>query len=378
MKAFCLKTAISLIDTFAEFATEFNLGENDLVITQTFLYEPYMKKLNLPCHFVMQEKYGNGEPSDEMMNNILNDVKGVKYNRVIGIGGGTVIDISKIFALKDVNNATDAFERKIPIVKANSLVIVPTTCGTGSEVTNISIAEIKSKHTKMGLADSAILADDAVLIPELLIGLPFKFYLFSAIDALIHATESYVSPKANPYTRMFSKEAIHIILDVFKGIVKNGETYRFERFKDMLIASNYAGIAFGNAGVGAVHALSYPLGGNYHVPHGEANYQFFTDVFKCYLKKQPEGCINEVNAILAEELEMDMNLFANNEAAVYDKLADLLNNLIKKNPLHTYGMKEEDIDGFANSVIETQQRLLANNYVKFSKEEIRAIYNSLY
>lgn len=378
MVAFNLKTRISKFQTFADFAKDFNLNEKDLVITQSFIYEPFMKSLQLPCHFVMQEKYGNGEPSDEMMNSILKDTQGAKFDRVIGIGGGTVIDISKIFALENVQNVTDAFERKIPIVKGKSLIIVPTTCGTGSEVTNISIAEIKSKHTKMGLADAAILADDAVLIPELLKGLPFKFYVYSAIDALIHATESYVSPKANSYTRIFSKEAIHIILDVFSKIVKNGEQYRFERLDDMLVASNYAGIAFGNAGVGAVHALSYPLGGNYHVPHGEANYQFFTEVFKLYLKKKPIGPINEVNALLANELNMGRDEFAKNEALVYDKLDNLLGNLIKKNQLHSYGMVSDEVEGFTHNVIETQQRLLTNNYVPFTEDDIRGIYKSLF
>lgn len=141
----------------------------------------------------MQEKFGLGEPSDKMMNTILKEVKGVGFDRVIAVGGGTVIDISKLFVLKGVEDVTEAFERKIPIVKEKQLVILPTTCGTGSEVTNISIAEITSKHTKMGLADDAIVADDAVLVPELLKGLPFKFYACSAIDALVHATESYVS-----------------------------------------------------------------------------------------------------------------------------------------------------------------------------------------
>lgn len=84
------------------------------------------------------------------MNTILKEVKGVGFDRVIAVGGGTVIDISKLFVLKGVEDVTEAFERKIPIVKENKLVILPTTCGTGSEVTNISIAEITSKHTKMG------------------------------------------------------------------------------------------------------------------------------------------------------------------------------------------------------------------------------------
>lgn len=112
----------------------------------------FYETLNLPCHFIMQEKFGLGEPSDKMMNTILKEVKGVGFDRVIAVGGGTVIDISKLFVLKGVEDVTEAFERKIPIVKEKQLVILPTTCGTGSEVTNISIAEITSKHTKMGIA----------------------------------------------------------------------------------------------------------------------------------------------------------------------------------------------------------------------------------
>ena len=378
MQLLKLKTKISKFDSFSDFAVEFSLSDKDLVITHEFLFEPFMKTLQLPCHFVMQEKYGNGEPSDEMMNNILADVRKINYNRVIAVGGGTVIDIAKLFVLNGVQNVTDAFERKIPIQKEKTLIILPTTCGTGSEVTNISIAEIKSKHTKMGLADDALLADDAVLIPELLKGLPFKFYLYSAIDALIHAMESFVSPKANPYTQLFSKEAIHIILDIFSNIVEKGENYRFERLEDMLIASNYAGIAFGNAGVGAVHALSYPLGGVYHVPHGEANYQFFTEVFKLYYEKQPAGIICELNALLLQNLKAPEDISCKDDYIVYDLLDILLGNLIPKNHLRTYGMKNTDIDSFTTNVLETQQRLLNNNYVPFSQEEIKHIYQILY
>lgn len=371
MQLFKLKSVTHHFDTFAEFAKEFCLGERDLVITNEFIYEPYMKACQLPCHFVMQEKYGQGEPSDEMMNNILADIRNIQFDRVIGIGGGTVIDISKLFVLKGLNDVLDAFDRKIPLIKEKELIIVPTTCGTGSEVTNISIAEIKSRHTKMGLADDAIVADHAIIIPELLKSLPFHFYACSAIDALIHAIESYVSPKASPYSRLFSEAAWDIILEVFKKIAEHGPEYRFEKLGEMIMASNYAGIAFGNAGVGAVHALSYPLGGNYHVPHGEANYQFFTEVFKVYQKKNPFGYIVELNWKLSKILNCQPEY-------VYPKLDELLGCLLTKKPLHEYGMKDEEVRGFAESVLKTQQRLLANNYVELTVDEIDGIYRRLY
>ncbi len=371
MQLFKLKTRLHEFNSFAEFAQDFNLGSSDLVITNEFLFDPFMKSLNLSCHYIMQEKYGLGEPSDEMMNRILNDVRNINYNRIIAIGGGTIIDISKLFVLKGVKDVCDAFERKIPIVKDKELIIIPTTCGTGSEVTNISIAELKSKHTKLGLADDALLADDAVLIPELLEGLPFRFYAASAIDALVHAVESYVSPKATPYSQLFSKEAIRISLDIFRNIAQQGEEYRFARLRDMLIASNYAGIAFGNAGVGAVHALSYPLGGTYHVPHGEANYQFFTKVFKVYQKKNPDGCIVKLNQILADSLQVSVQW-------VYEELDIILGKMLPKKRLREYGMTNNDIEGFTMNVEQRQQRLLTNNYTPFSTEDIKIIYKELY
>ncbi len=371
MQLFKLKTRLHQFDKFADFAHDFGLNEMDLVLTNDYLYEPFMKPLNLKCHFIMKGKYGPGEPSDEMMNAILRDVKPLKYNRVIAIGGGTIMDISKLFVLKGVENVTDAFERKIPLEKDKQLIILPATCGTGSEVTNISIAEIKSKKTKMGLADDALMPDDAVLIPELLRGLPYRPYVASAIDALIHAMESYVSPRATPYTQTFSRAAIEIIVDIFMKIAENGPDYRYERLGEMLIASNFAGIAFGNAGTGAVHALSYPLGGKYHVPHGEANYQFLTEIFKIYQQKNPTGKIQELNNIFTKNFQWSSE-------EIYDKLDELLSNLLEKKPLKEYGMTEADITGFAESVMQTQQRLLANNYVELTQKEIENIYRKRY
>ena len=370
---FTVKSNIHQFDTFARFAEAFQLGKDDLVITQTFINEPYIRGLNLPCTFVMQEQYGAGEPSDEMIQRMMDDLRGVAYSRVVAVGGGTVIDIAKLFALGCLENVTDAFERKIPIVKRKGLVIVPTTCGTGSEVTNISIAELKQKHTKLGLADNAILADDAVLVPELLTTLPFKPYAFSAIDALIHATESYLSPKATPFSRLFSEEAIRLILPIFAGIAKEGPDHRLAHLEPMLRASTYAGIAFGNAGCAAVHALSYPLGGNYHVPHGESNYQFFTTILDFYARRNPTGDIRALNSLYA-------GLLGCGEApeVLYPALDKVLSCMVQKRPLREYGMREEECEQFADSVLERQQRLLANNYVPMSREEIVSVYRKLY
>lgn len=370
MQLFKLKTTIHQFDSFSDFAKEFGLKASDLIITNKFLYEPFMASLALPCTFVMQEEYGLGEPSDEMMDRILADLRDVSYDRVIAIGGGTVIDISKLFALRGLTSALDAFDRVVPLVKDRQLVIVPTTCGTGSEVTNISIAEIKSRKTKMGLADDTILADDAVLIPELLAGLPFRFYVAASIDALIHALEAYVSPQSNVYSRMFSITAMNTIIDIFAKVAVDPEA-RHQYFCDMLVAANMAGIAFGNVGVGAVHALSYPLGGNYHVPHGEANYQFLTAVFRKYHHRDATGLLGSLELHLSELLGVDVS-------KVYDALDTLLGQLLERKSLREYGMLEQECRSFAEGVVERQQRLLRNNWVPLSVDEIEAIYRDLY
>lgn len=349
MKNFQLMPEIHSFNSFKDFAMEFKIGEGDLVLTQEFIYEPFMKEFNLKADFIFQERYGFGEPSDEMINKILADMPNKKIKRIIGIGGGTVIDIAKLMVFKDIKDCLDLFEKKVPFIRDKELIIVPTTCGTGSEVTNISIAEIKSKHTKMGLATDELFANQAVLIPELIKGLPFKFFVASSIDALIHAIESYVSPKANGYTELFSIKAIEMIMKGYMEIIEKGEAHRLTILKEFSTASNYAGIAFANAGVGAVHAMSYPLGGVYHVAHGEANYHLFTEVFKMYDKKNPNGKIKEINTIFKNILCLG------DGEDVYKGIENVLNKLLIKKPLKEFGMKREEIELFTDSVIETQK-----------------------
>jgi 4-hydroxybutyrate dehydrogenase len=282
-----------------------------------------------------------------------------------------VLDTAKILTLRGLEHIEDAFERRIPLHREMGLIAVPTTCGTGSEVTNIAITEFTDRKIKLGLADDTLFPDHAVLIPELLRDLPYSFYLFSSIDALIHAMESWVSPRSNAMTQMFSREAIRLILEIYGNLATDGEAYRFERLSDMLRASTAAGVAFGNTGVGAVHALSYPLGGKYHVPHGESNYLFFTTIFRHYLRREPDGKIRDLNRFLADCMHCP-------ESDVYEVLENLLGRLIACNPLRHYGMHESEIETFADSVLEKQQRLLANNYVPLSRDEIRTLYRTLY
>lgn len=372
MRNFSIVPKIQQFENCKELCEVLQLGAGDLIFVSERTYQEYFKEhVTEGAHIVNYRKYGQGEPNDAMVEGIFNDIKEIDYQRVVAIGGGTILDVAKLFALKTISPVVDLFQKKLEIVKDKELVLVPTTCGTGSEVTNISILELTSIQSKFGLAVDELYADIAVLVPELLENLPMKYFATSSIDALIHAVESYTSPKANDFTQMFSKKAIEIILKGYMRIIKEGEAARKKLSNDFLLASTYGGIAFGNAGCGAVHAMSYPLGANYHVAHGEANYAFFTGVYKTYQKMNPDGSIKDLNEFLAGILKCDAK-------DVYLKIELLLDQILMKKALHEYGVKEEELEVFADSVVTQQQRLLANNYVPLSKEKILQIYKKLY
>ncbi len=370
MKQLMIKPSIYKYAGVEEFAKEFQIGKGDLIVTNEYIYNPYFSRLNLSCDVLFQEKYGLGEPSDEMVEAIYKDMKG-DYRRIIAVGGGTIIDISKIFALKNVTPILDLFDGKLEIEKEKELVLVPTTCGTGSEVTNIAILALNGRNTKKGLALNEMYADSAVLIPELLSGLPFRFFAASSIDALIHAVESSLSPKGNEMTRLFGYKAIEMILTGYRKIAEEGPDARIPLLEDFLLASNYAGIAFGNAGCAAVHALSYPLGAKYHVAHGEANYAIFTGVMKNYMEIKPDGEIARLNQFMADILKCDA-------ANVYDELEKLLNHLIQKKKLRDYGVSELELNEFTETVVNHQGRLMANNFVELDTRRVHKIYKELY
>lgn len=374
MQQLMIRPTIHKFDTAKEFAESFAIGEGDLVLTNQYIYEPYFGSMNLGCDVIYQEKYGSGEPSDEMAEAIYHDIYAdgkAAPKRIIAIGGGTIIDLAKLYALKQTTPILDLYDGKIPVEKDKELILVPTTCGTGSEVTNISILALKSRGTKKGLANDAMYADAAVLVPQLLEGLPDYVFATSSIDALIHAIESSLSPKGNVYTRMFGYKAIEMILNGYKVIRDEGMEARKPLLSDFMIASNYAGIAFGNAGCAAVHALSYPLGATYHVAHGESNYAMFTGVMKNYMELKTDGEIAKLNRFLADILECPVRY-------VYEELEKLLNVLIPKKALHEYGVTEEELSEFADSVMENQGRLMANNFVELDRERVYKIYRELW
>lgn len=370
MYDFSLSTRIKGYQTFKEFSEQEKLGEGDLIVTNEFIYEPFIKPCGVSCPVLFQEKYGAGEPNDEMIDAIRADIPD-GITRIIAVGGGTVIDIAKVLTFKGDWKTEDIFVGRVTPWKSRHLTVIPTTCGTGSEVTNVTICELKAHHTKKGLALDTMYADQAVLIPEMVRTLPYKFFATSSIDALIHAVESYLSPKAIAHSEAFSEKAIEKIIAGYLYVAEHSSDSWKDKTEDFLVASNFAGIAFGYAGCAAVHALSYPLGGKYHIPHGEANQLMFAEVMRTYAKKKPVGKLNQLEALFGRVLGV-----APEDALV--RLYELMESILPRKPLREYGMTMEEFPVFADSVIEGQQRLLKNNYTPLSREDMIEIYNACY
>ncbi|MCK9170534.1 MAG: 4-hydroxybutyrate dehydrogenase [Treponema sp.] len=370
MKQFRIVPKITICTTAGEFCSEFKPCTDDLVFMGKSTENYFAGKLN-GAHVIFRSDYGRGEPTDIMVEKIYDDVKDIPYKRVIAVGGGTIVDAAKLLALRTFHPVPDLYDKKIPALRDKELIIIPTTCGTGSEVTNISILELTARGTKMGLADDALFADHAVLIPELLTDLPYRFFATSSIDALVHATESYLSPKATAFSRTFSIKAAEMILTGYMQIREHGPDARLPLMEQFLLAGTYAGIAFGNAGTGAVHAMSYSFGAKYHVPHGEANYALYTAVFKKYQSLAPEGDIRNLNRVISSIIKCS-------EQDVYTALEELLGSILERKPLRAYGTTESDLTSFTDNTMTKQGRLTANNYCPLNAGQVLEIYSSVY
>lgn len=333
----------------------------------------YVKPLGVEVQTLFRDRYSKGEPVDSEVDAILDVCRNKKFGRIIAIGGGTVIDIAKLIAVaKPEYNVDDLYDNAAELKKHHQLVAIPTTCGTGSEVTNISVVNRVSKGVKMGLAIDAMLPDKAVMITNMLDSLPYKIFATSSIDAMVHSVESFLSPNGCSISRIFSTEALKTIISCWKKAVDNGGGEAWKEFAaDFLKASNWAGLGFGYAGCAAVHACAYPLGSVYHIPHGQSNQLMFAPVMKKYKELQPVGRINDLEAIIAETLGC-------NADEALEVLYELMDEVLKSEPLKNFGVKESDLPGFASGVIKTQQRLLKNNYIPLTEEQVLDIYKAVF
>lgn len=372
MFEFQIKPRISEIETFREFAEHFDLGAGDTIFTEKFLYDRYMDGI-VQCETLFLDDFGLGEPTDSVIDKMLDAIRGRDIKRIIGIGGGTILDIAKILCIKDATTTEDIFDDVVAPVRDKGMILVPTTCGTGCEMTCVSVVDMTRRGTKMGKRIEANFADHAVLIPELLSDLPEKVFQFSSMDALVHAMEIFVAPTGNPYNDVFCESVIRTILSRYRILADEGFEKRHEFVMDFLRASTFAGIALANTACGAVHALAMHFGSAHHVAHGESNSMFLVAVFRKYLEIEPSGKLMALGAIIDEVIGT-----GHGEGTAFDKLGRAIERLMPQKRLAEYGVAEDQLGVYADKVIATQQRLLKNNFTPLEKADLLDIYRTVY
>ena len=316
------------------------------------------------------------DPSRSTLLNAINEAKLFKATGVIGFGGGSSMDIAKLVALilgsnEDLDEAWGVENAKGPRLP---LVLIPTTAGTGSEVTPISIITVE-KNEKRGVSSSLILPDLSILDPALTVGLPPEITAATGIDAMVHAIEAYASINANnnPISKILSIEALKLLGSSIESAVFEGDN--MEARSNMLIGSMLAGKAFANSPVAAVHALAYPIGGMYHIPHGLSNALVLPYVlrYNALNKKAADEYAN-----LAPFLFPTINLDQANQLICHEfinRLEKLSASLNLPQRLREVNIPQSACKKMAVEAMK-QTRLLVNNPRQINEEDALNIYNS--
>lgn len=293
---------------------------------------------------------------------------------VIGLGGGSSMDVAKLAALllgsgEDLDNAWGVGNAKGPRLP---LVLVPTTSGTGSEVTPVSIITVGAEE-KRGVSSPIILPDTAILDPELTVGLPPAITAATGIDAMVHAIEAYTSRNANnnPMSKMLAIQALDLLGANIETAVHNGED--LEARGAMLLGSMLAGMAFANSPVGAVHALAYPIGGIFHIPHGLSNALILAQV----MRFNAPDCGAEY-AELAPHVFPDIDTKQGTQAVCsefIERLSELSARVGLPPRLRDVEIPESAIERMARDAM-IQTRLLVNNPREVSETDAQNIYRA--
>ena len=297
-----------------------------------------------------------------------------KCDGVVGIGGGSAMDLAKAIAVIAVNHGKAEDYLGLNKVPGPGLpkIMIPTTAGTGSEVTFTAVFIRKKLKKKEGMNSPYLYPELALLDPELTLTLPPHATATTGIDALCHAIESYTSIIASPMSETMSLEAIRLISENLRTAVHDGTN--IEAREAMLLGSLYAGLGLANAGVTAVHSLSYPLGGKYGISHGLANTIILPRVMAFNLPGAREKFV-DIAEIMGEIVD-DLPL---REAAylAVEAVESLIEDCGVFTTLEELEIPEADFPEFAK-VAMTVARPLANNPCKMTPEEMIEIYQECY
>ncbi|MED3727586.1 iron-containing alcohol dehydrogenase [Priestia filamentosa] len=314
------------------------------------------------------------EPPFENLEQMMIQLEGKEYDLLIGVGGGSVLDATKVLSIMLTNqeNVRDL----VGIEKVQNAgiptILVPTTAGTGSEVTyNAIFTDVRDK-VKKGIVSPYLLPKVAIVDPALTLTVPPSVTAATGMDALVHAVESYTAIRAGELTDGIALQAIKLISRSLHKAVYNGKDVKAR--EDMAMGSLLAGISLGNAGVGAVHALAYPLGGKFKVPHGVANSLLLPFVMKYNVVADLEK-FAEVAKALGENIE-GLSLREAANCTVY-ALTQLAQDIGIPSSLKDVGVTAEDIPNLAEEASKID-RLLNNNPRWLTVKEIEKIYEEAY
>ncbi|MDG1485027.1 MAG: iron-containing alcohol dehydrogenase [Porticoccaceae bacterium] len=315
------------------------------------------------------------DPPESVVMNAMHAAQDFGCDGVIGFGGGSSMDVAKLLAvlikgeqqLADIYGVDQITGGRLPLIQ------VPTTAGTGSEATMVSIITT-GETTKAGVVSRTLLADKIILDAALTTGLPPAVTAATGIDAMVHAIEAFTSKRLkNPLSDMLAREALRLMAGNIETAVKQGDN--LEARSAMLLGAMLAGQAFANAPVAAVHALAYPLGGNYHIPHGLSNSLVLPHVLRF---NAPEAA--ELYAQLAPIIVPEQQL-PDDPIAVTRILADyflsLADNLGLQTTLRQMNIPETDLSMLAQEAMQ-QQRLLINNPRELALDDALAIYRQAF
>ena len=316
------------------------------------------------------------DPSLKTLMNAIEIGKKNKITGVIGFGGGSSMDVAKLTSLilgsnENIEEAWGVSNAKGPRLP---LILVPTTAGTGSEVTPISIITV-GEEEKKGVSSPIILPDIAILDPELTVGLPAHTTAATGIDAMVHAIEGYASANKNnnPISKMIAVEALKLLGGSIEKAVFEGSN--IEARGNMLLGAMLAGKSFANSPVAAVHALAYPIGGTFHVSHGLSNSLVLPYVLRFNsVDNKATKDYSELAPFLFPDIDMSKG-----SQAICKEFIDRLENLSKKlglpQKLREVNIPKEACKKMASDAMK-QTRLLVNNPREVTENDALNIYEA--
>ncbi|PSC04968.1 alcohol dehydrogenase [Alsobacter soli] len=311
------------------------------------------------------------DPPEAVVLQAVEEARAFGAEGVVGLGGGSSMDVAKLVALLAAGREELGAIYGVGFAKGPRLplILVPTTSGTGSEVTPISIVTT-GENEKKGVVSPVILPDVALLDPDLTLGLPPHVTAATGIDAMVHAIEAYASasPNNNPLSKMLARQALRLLGGALLKVVRDGRDKAARG--DMLLGAMLAGQAFANSPVAAVHALAYPIGGRYHVPHGLSNALVLPHVIR-FNAPAAAGLYAEIAPDLFPELaEIGTQARAD---AFAEKLGDLAPSCKLESRLRDVGIPQEALPTLAADAMK-QTRLLVNNPRPLTEADALAIY----